>query len=114
MVGIRIYQRKQPWRDALIATTGLSVFMLAATLLWTSGYPEWAFALTFVSIWVLISVSWSNIDFTEHSGTILARIMDTNFEQVHDRVEQLEQELNHLRSILDLAEHERTSETRVR
>ena len=40
--------------------------------------------------------------------------MDTNFEQMHDRVEQLEQELNHLRSILDLAEHERTSETRVR
>jgi len=40
--------------------------------------------------------------------------MDTNFEQMHDRVEQLEQELNRLRSILDLAEHEITSETRVR
>jgi hypothetical protein len=104
MSDIRIYKRKQPWRDALIATTGLSVFTLAATLLWTSGYPEWAFALTFLSVWVLISISWSNIDFTEQSGTILARIMDKNFLQMHNRIEQLEEEISRLQALLSAAE----------
>ena len=98
MDNVRIYKRKQPWRDALIATTGLSVFMLAATLLWNSGYQEWAFALSFLSVWVLISISWSNIDFTEQSGTILARIMDNNFDQMQRRIEQLEEELSRLRN----------------
>lgn len=105
MNGIRMYKRKQPWRDALIATTGLSVFILAATLLWGSGYPEWAFALSFLSIWVLISISWSNIDFTEQSGTILARIMDKNFRQVHDRIEQLEKELSRVKGLVPGAEN---------
>lgn len=100
----RIYKRKQPWRDALIATTGLSVFILAANLLWSSGYPEWAFVLSFLSIWVLISISWSNIDFTEQSGTILARIMDRNFQQMHDRIEQLEEELSRVKSLLSEVE----------
>lgn len=104
MSGIRIYKRKQPWRDALIATTGLSVFILAATLLWNSGYPEWAFALSFLSVWVLISISWSNIDFTEQSGTILARIMDKNFLQMHDRIEQLEEEISRLQALLSATE----------
>ena len=98
MSDIRIYKRKQPWRDALIATTGLSVFALAATLLWNSGHQEWAFALSFLSIWVLISISWSNIDFTEQSGTILARIMDRNFDQMHRRIEFLEEELSRLKT----------------
>lgn len=77
--------------------------MLAATLLWKSGYPEWAFVLSFTSIWVLLSISWSNIDFTEHSGSILANIMDHNFDQMHDRIEQLEEELSRLRSFLGSA-----------
>jgi hypothetical protein len=106
MNDIRIYKRKQPWRDALIATTGLSVFILAATLLWTTGHPEWAFTLTFLSVWVLISISWSNIDFTEQSGTILARIMDKNFLQMHDRIGQLEEEISQLKGLLSVEESE--------
>lgn len=98
MSNFRIYKRKQPWRDALIATTGLAVFILAATLLWNSGHQEWAFALSFLGVWLLISISWSNIDFTEQSGSILARIMDSNFEQMHKRIEQLEEELSRLRN----------------
>lgn len=109
MSDIRIYKQKQPWRDALIATTGLSVFILAATLLWKSGYPEWAFALSFLSIWVLISISWSNIDFTEQSGTILARIMDKNFLQMHDRIEQLEEEISRLQALLPATENKADS-----
>ena len=93
MNDIRTINRKQPWRNALIATTGLSVFILVASLLWNSGHPEWAFALAFVAIWLLISISWSNIDFTEESGTILARIVDHNFDHMNERIEQLEQEL---------------------
>lgn len=93
----RSTRRKQPWRDALIATTGLSVFAVAASLLWEAGHPEWAFALMFLAIWLLISVSWSNIDFTEESGSILARIVDKNFAQLHERVEQLERELSEIR-----------------
>jgi hypothetical protein len=105
MSKISIYKRKQPWRDALIATTGLSVFTLAATLLWNSGFPEWAFALSFVGVWLLISISWSNIDFTEQSGTILARIVDKNFLQMHERIEQLEDEITELKDLLADAEH---------
>jgi len=97
---IKAFNRKQPWRDALIATTGLSIFILAATMLWSSGHPEWAFALAFVAIWLLISISWSNIDFTEESGSILARIVDHNFQQMHERMEQLETELA---SVMDSA-----------
>ena len=98
MKNIKAFKRKQPWRDALIATTGLSVFILASSLLWKSGYQEWAFVLAFVAIWLLISISWSNIDFTEESGSILARIVDHNFDQMHERMEQLEQELVQLQS----------------
>jgi len=90
---IKVFNRKQPWRDALIETTGLSVFILASTMLWSSGHPEWAFALAFVAIWLLLSISWSNIDFTEESGSILARIVDHNFHQMNERIEQLEQDL---------------------
>ena len=105
MSGSRIFERKQPWRDALIATTGLSVFILASTMLWSSGHPEWAFALAFVAIWLLISISWSNIDFTEESGSILARIVDHNFHQMNDRIEQLEQDLAVVRGSASATEH---------
>ena len=93
MKGKKIFSRKQPWRDALIATTGLAVFYLASSLLWASGHQEWSFALGFIAIWLLISISWSNIDFTEESGSILARIVDHNFHHINERIEQLEQEL---------------------
>lgn len=96
----RIFKQKHPWRDALIATTGLSIFVMAATLLWDAGHAQWAFAVAFSSIWVLISISWSNIDFTEQSGTILARIVDRNFAQMSDRIEQLEEKLSRLESLL--------------
>jgi hypothetical protein len=101
----KVFHRKQPWRDALIATTGLSVFILASTLLWNSGHPEWAFALAFVAIWLLLSISWSNIDFTEESGSILASIVDHNFHQMNERIEQLEQELASARYSTSTAEH---------
>ena len=101
---IKVFNRKRPWRDALIATTGLSVFILASTMLWSSGRPEWAFALAFVAIWLLISISWSNIDFTEESGSILARIVDHNFQQMHERIEQLEQDLAAVRGSAAAAE----------
>jgi hypothetical protein len=99
MRGIKVFNRKQPWRDALIATTGLSVFILASSLLWNSGHQEWAFALAFVAIWCLLSISWSNIDFAEESGSILARIVDHNFHQMNERIEQLEQELVTIRGL---------------
>ena len=102
---IKVFNRKQPWRDALIATTGLSVFILASTMLWSSGHPEWAFALAFVAIWLLISISWSNIDFTEESGSILARIVDCNFHQMNERIERLEQDLAAVRGSASAAEH---------
>lgn len=103
MNNIRIFKRKQPWRDALIATTGLSLFTLAATLLWKSGHPEWSFVLLFMGVWILLSISWSNIDFTEQSGSFLASIMDHNFDQMHDRVEKLEEELSRLGNLLGSA-----------
>lgn len=112
MNNIKIFKRKQPWRDALIATTGLSLFMLAATLLWKSGHPEWAFVLSFMSIWVLLSISWSNIDFTEQSGSILANIVDHNFDQMHNRIEQLEEELSRLGRFLGSAGHVANIDTR--
>ena len=105
MIDFKVFNRKQPWRDALIATTGLSVFILASTMLWSSGHPEWAFALAFVAIWLLLSISWSNIDFTEESGSILARIVDHNFHQMNERIEQLEQDLAAVRNSAITAEH---------
>jgi hypothetical protein len=74
-------------------------------MLWSSGHPEWAFALAFVAIWLLLSISWSNIDFTEESGSILARIVDHNFNQMNERIEQLEQDLAAVRGSTATAEH---------
>jgi len=98
VIGFLKLKRKQPWRDALIASTGLSVFALAASLLWGSGHPEWAFVLLFTAIWVIISISWSNIDFTEESAVILARLMDRNFHDLHERIAKLEQELEDMKN----------------
>ncbi len=82
-----------PWRNGLLATTGLSLFAVIASLLWVAGHAQWAFLLAFLAIWFLISLSWCNDRFIEQSGSILARIVDHNFRQVHERMESLEQEL---------------------
>ena len=107
MIEPRIFKRKQPWRDALIASTGLSVFFLAASMLWSAGHPEWAFLLVFSAIWLLLSISWSNIDFTEKSGAIMASVMDHNFQRMHEQLEQLQQELEQLKSRLGIRSPER-------
>lgn len=93
MNDLKVFKRKQPWRDALIATTGYIALLFISSLLWTSGSEEWAFALAFFATWVLLAISWSNIDFTEKSGSLLAEIMDHNFEQMHSRIAQLEESL---------------------
>ena len=94
----QILDTHHPWRNGLIVTTGLSLFAVLASFLWSAGYPEWAFVLLFVAVWLLISLFWSNDEFNEESGSILARIVDHNFDQMHERMEQLEQELVQLQS----------------
>jgi hypothetical protein len=101
LIELRIFKRKQPWRDALIATTGLSVFLMAASMLWSSGHQEWAFVVMFTAVWTLLSISWSNIDFTEKSGAILANVMDHNFNRIHEQIEQLEKDLAEFRASPD-------------
>ncbi len=93
MSDLKVFKRKQPWRDALVATTGYGTLLFISSLLWTSGHQEWAFVLAFFSTWILLAISWSNIDFTEKSGSLLAEIMDHNFEHVHSRIAQLEESL---------------------
>jgi hypothetical protein len=93
-------KRKRPWRNALITTTGLSAFFLLASQLWLAGYEQWAFVLGFLAVWTVISISWSNVDFTEESGTILARIVDHNFENQQARLDELETEIAQLRQRL--------------
>ena len=88
---------KRPWRDALIATTALSVLFVACTLLWRADHPEWAFLLGFAAVWALITISWSNVEFAEQSGTILARIVDHNFENLQLKIEALESQVAELR-----------------
>lgn len=82
-----------PWRVGLMTTTGLSLCVVVASLLWRTGYAEWAFLLVFVALWAFISFIWSNDHFIEQSGSVLAGIIDHNFRQLHDRMEFLEQEL---------------------
>ena len=93
-------KRLQTWQSALLATSGLAALLFASAQLWQLGYPQWAFVLAFTATWALITISWSNVEYTENSGSILARIMDHNFNQLHDRVEELEKELERLRAEL--------------
>ena len=86
-----------PWQSGLLATSALSAVIFAASLLWQAQHQEWAFLLAFSAVWFLISVSWSNVDYTDKTGAILARIVDSNFNHVHERIETLEAELEELR-----------------
>ena len=90
-------KKANPWQNGLLATSALAAVLFSSTLLWQQGHPEWAFLLAFSATWALISISWSNVEYTEKSGNILARIVDHNFDQVHERLEQLEKELEMLR-----------------
>jgi len=116
LIRFSTFKRKQPWRDALIASTGLGVFVIAASSLWGSGYHEWAFVLVFTAIWLLLSISWSNVDFAEKSGVILAGVMDRNFNRIHEEIERLEKELAEVRDRLGsgMAGTERIPETPAR
>jgi len=102
LVELKVFKRKQPWRDALIASTGLSVFVLIASVLWSSGHHEWAFVVVFTATWLLLSISWSNVDFTEKTGALLASVVDHNFQQMHEQLEQLENELAEVKSRLGM------------
>mgnify|MGYP001822047729 FL=1 len=87
-----------PWQSGLLATSALSAVIFAASLLWQAQHQEWAFLLAFSAVWFLIAVSWSNVDYTDKTGAILARIVDSNFDHVHERLESLEAELEILRA----------------
>jgi hypothetical protein len=93
-----LLKNKEPWKNALIATTGLSLFFFLASQLWVAGFEEWAFALIFLAVWMLIFVSWSNVEFTEESSLILAEIVDQNFQGISERIAELELELAELRA----------------
>ena len=95
-------RKANPWQTGLLATSGLAAVFFSASLLWQDGHPQWAFLLTFVAAWSLISISWANVDFAERSGTILARIVDHNFAEMHERLLELEREVAELRAT---AEH---------
>lgn len=86
-----------PWQSGLLATSALAAIMFAASLLWQAQHQEWAFLMAFSAVWFLISLSWSNVDYTDKTGAILARIVDSNFDHVHERIEILEAELEKLR-----------------
>lgn len=94
-------RKANAWTSGLLATSGLAAVLFSATLLWQDGHPQWAFLLSFTAVWALISVSWSNVDFAERSGTVLARIVDHNFGQMHERMLELEQEVQELRTVVD-------------
>jgi hypothetical protein len=87
------FKSARPWRNGLLATTSISLLVVLASVLWNAGHAQWAFLLVFLALWLFISLSWSNDRFIEQSGTLLARIVDHNFQQVHERMEFLEREL---------------------
>lgn len=91
-------RKPHPWQSALLATSGLAAMIFASLELWQQGLQHWAFLLAFAAVWSIIAISWSNVDFTERSGTMLARIVDHNFEQMHERIEELEKEVERLRA----------------
>lgn len=86
-------RKPTPWQSALLATSGLGAIFVATNTLWQAGHPQWGFLLAFCAVWALISISWSNVDYTEESGLILADIVDRNIQHLHDRIEELEREI---------------------
>ena len=84
---------RQTWRNSLIVTTALTLLLSGAVHLWSAGWAEWAFVGIFASVWTLLSALWSNDDYIEKSNLMLADIVDHNFEVVHERLKQLEMEL---------------------
>lgn len=92
-----LVKSKHAWKNSLVATTGLSLFAFISGQLWAAGLQEWAFLLIFLAVWILISISWSNVNYAEESGTILARIVDHNFEGMSEKIRQLEQDLAELK-----------------
>ena len=88
------------WQSSLLATSGLAAALFAASQLWQQGLAEWGFLLGFAAVWTMVALSWSSVAFTERSGMLLARIVDRNFEQMHERVVELEQEVEMLRDEL--------------
>jgi hypothetical protein len=98
---------QRPWRNGLIVTTALSLFLFSASWLWSAGMAEWAFVLAFIATWSLISISWSNDEHIEGSNQILAGIVDHNFDRMHNRLKKLERELE------ELADHPQTSVRKV-
>jgi len=78
------------WQESLLATAGLAVAIFAATLLWQLGHPQWAFALFFAAVWALIAAVLSSVRFAEQSGLVLAHIVDSNFDDLHERIIALE------------------------
>ena len=99
----------RPLRRGFIAATVLAVFVFGAVQLWSAGAPQWAFALAFAAIWLLISALWSNDEFIEESSLILASSIDQNFEAVCERLQKIESELEKSRARSGFR-HEQASE----
>ena len=91
-----MHKRMNVWQSGLLATSALAATLFASSMLWQQGQPQWAFLLAFAAVWALISISWSSIEFSEKSGTVLANIVDHNFDGMHERLEFLENELERL------------------
>ena len=94
--GRQMQKRTNAWQSGLLATSALAAILFASNQLWHQGHPQWAFLLMFSAVWALISISWASIDFSEKSGAMLAQVVDHNFEDMHERLEFLEKELERL------------------
>ena len=94
-------KKVSPWQIGMLATSALAAAFFASSILWQQGHPQWAFLLAFAAVWALISIAWANADYTEKSGAILARIVDHNFDRMHERVEYLESELERLQHLAE-------------
>jgi hypothetical protein len=87
------WKARRSWRHGFFAATGLSLFAVLSSMLWEAGYPEWAFVLSFLVLWILLTLFWSNDDFNEESGLILAQIVDENLEDIHHRLQEIEEKV---------------------
>ena len=90
--------KARPWQSALLATSGLAAMFVVKSSLLQAGHTQGGFLLAFLSVWALIDISWSNVDYTEVSSLLLPDIVDHNFSHLQERIQLLEEELEHLRS----------------